>query len=39
VNEVEGPTLVFNDTICLMYYDYGPEVGEIGVAVNPVGGK
>jgi hypothetical protein len=36
VNEVEGPTLVFIDTICLMYYDYGPEVGEIGVAVSPL---
>jgi predicted GH43/DUF377 family glycosyl hydrolase len=33
-NEVEGPNLVFNDTICLMYYDYGPMVGGIGVAVG-----
>lgn len=33
-DEVEGPNLVLNDTICLMYYDYGPEVGEIGVAAG-----
>ncbi|MBM3436880.1 MAG: hypothetical protein FJY07_11760 [Bacteroidetes bacterium] len=28
----EGPGLVFTDTICYMYYDYGAVIGEIGMA-------
>jgi hypothetical protein len=29
---LQGPWLLFRDTICLMYYDYGTGFGGIGVA-------
>ncbi len=30
---LEGPFLLFLDTVCFMYYDYTPIVGRIGMAV------
>jgi len=30
--QLEGPYLLFLDTVCLMYYDYTPTVGRIGMA-------
>jgi predicted GH43/DUF377 family glycosyl hydrolase len=30
---IEGPSLVYLDTMCLMYYDYDVKAGEIGVAI------
>lgn len=31
-HQLEGPMLLFLDTVCLMYYDYGASVFGIGVA-------
>jgi len=33
---IEGSWLVFHDTVCYMYYDYGVIVGKIGVATAPI---
>jgi predicted GH43/DUF377 family glycosyl hydrolase len=33
---IEGSWLVFRDTVCYMYYDYGVIVGKIGVAMARV---
>ncbi|MBC8319880.1 MAG: hypothetical protein H8E34_04080 [Bacteroidetes bacterium] len=33
---IEGPWLVFHDTVCYMYYDYGVIVGKIGMATAVV---
>ncbi|MEZ5195153.1 MAG: hypothetical protein R2764_01745 [Bacteroidales bacterium] len=33
---IEGSWLVFRDTVCYMYYDYGVVVGKIGVATAVV---
>lgn len=33
---IEDSWLVFHDTVCLMYYDYGVKIGKIGVAIAPI---
>lgn len=33
---IENPSLLFLDTICFMYYDYGPTAKKIGFATAPV---
>jgi hypothetical protein len=39
--QLEGPFLLLLDTVCFMYYDYGPMMGRIGMATAalPVGNR